>query len=94
MRATVSRTRVSAPPSAEGPRARRWTREEYHRAADRGLFRPEERLELLDGEIIDKMTRNSPHAAAVARIARLLSQVFGGDHHAGSRSPIILKRDQ
>ena len=31
---------------------RRWTRQEYERMAELGLFRPEERVQLLDGEIV------------------------------------------
>jgi Uma2 family endonuclease len=74
----------------EGPRSRRWTREEYHRAAELGLFRPEERLELLDGEILDKMTQKELHAAAAAQAARLLAEAFGSGHHTRGHSPIIL----
>jgi Uma2 family endonuclease len=81
--------RLPAPPD-RGIGPRRWTREEYHRAADAGLFRPEERLELLDGEIIARMTQNEPHASVAARAARLLAAVFGPDHHTRTHSPIIL----
>jgi Uma2 family endonuclease len=79
----------SAPPD-RGIGPRRWTREEYHRAADLGLFRPEERLELLDGEIIARMTQNEPHAAVAAHAARILAQLFGPDHHTRTHSPIVL----
>ena len=37
-----------------GARPRRWTRDEYHRAWEAGVFGPEERLELLDGEILQR----------------------------------------
>ena len=33
---------------------REWTREEYRRAAEAGLFRPDERLERLDGQIVKR----------------------------------------
>jgi hypothetical protein len=32
------------------PQVRLWRRDEYHRAAEMGLFGPEERLELLNGK--------------------------------------------
>jgi hypothetical protein len=35
-------------------RARRWTRVEYERMIDRGIFRDDERLELLDGVLVVK----------------------------------------
>jgi Uma2 family endonuclease len=90
MGAAASRTRVAPASTREGPRARCWTREEYHRASDLGLFRPDERLELLDGEIIEKMTQNSPHATSVAQAAGLLGAAFGVGFHTRSHSPIIL----
>lgn len=81
---------VSAPPD-KGIRPRRWTREEYYRAADLGLFRPEERLELLDGEIIEKMSpQKAPHAAVVSLVARIVGTAFGPGHTVRSQLPLIL----
>jgi Uma2 family endonuclease len=80
---------LPAPPDT-GIGPRRWTREEYYRAAELGLFRPEERLELLDGEIIRKMTQKPPHAVAVGQAADILAQAFGPDHHVRSQLPLIL----
>lgn len=68
---------VPAPPDT-GVRPRRWTRGEYYRAAEAGLFRPDERLELLDGEIVEKMTENAPHSSAVRRARRQLTRAFDG----------------
>jgi Uma2 family endonuclease len=80
----------TAPPD-KGIRPRRWTREEYYRAADLGLFRPEERLELLDGEIIAKVSpQKSPHATAVILAAQRLGDAFGPTHHARQQMPLIL----
>jgi Uma2 family endonuclease len=90
MSVTAARPALSPAPPDKGIGSRRWTREEYHRAADLGLFRPEERLELLDGEIIARMTQNEPHASVAARAARLLAGVFGPDHHTRTHSPIVL----
>jgi Uma2 family endonuclease len=69
---------------------RRWNREEYYRAAELGLFGPEERLELLDGEIFRKMTQRPPHSVAVGQTADLLAQAFGTAHHIRSQQPLIL----
>ena len=44
------------------PAVRRWTVAEYHRAAEMGIFGPEERLELINGEIIRMSPQNGPHA--------------------------------
>lgn len=52
---------------------RRWTRQEYERMAELGLFRPEERVQLLDGEIVITTPQNSPHAAAIGKTERVLA---------------------
>ncbi len=42
-----------------------WTRTEYEKAIDMGLFHPEARLELLDGEIIEMAAQDSLHSTGV-----------------------------
>jgi Uma2 family endonuclease len=90
MRVTASRTpsRTSSPKG--GGRLRLWTREEYRRAGKLGLFGPEERLELLDGEIIQKMPHGSLHAFVVKRADRLLADAFGSDCHTRPQLPLVL----
>jgi Uma2 family endonuclease len=91
MSVTAIQTRgLSAPPD-RGIRPRRWTRKEYYRAAELGLFGPEERLELLDGEIIQKMSpQKPPHAVAVDQAGDILSQAFGPGYHTRVEKPLIL----
>ena len=67
---------------------RRWTLEEYHRAADLGLFRPFERLELIRGEIIEKMPQKSPHATAIRLISKLLERLLGKSFEVRPHLPI------
>ena len=38
---------------------RHWTRDEYDRLVEAGFFQPGERLELVDGEIVQKIGRGS-----------------------------------
>jgi Uma2 family endonuclease len=80
---------LPAPPD-QGICPRRWTRDEYYRAAEQGLFPPEERLELLDGEIIRKMTQKPPHSVALGQAADVLALTFGPGHHVRSQLPLIL----
>jgi len=61
------------------PNRRGWTRAEFERMAELGLF-ADEKLELIEGEIIEKMTQNSPHAIAVYRGPRALERVFEEAH--------------
>jgi len=90
MSVTVAPTRRKPAPAMEGPRPRRWTREEYYHAAECGVFQPDERLELLDGEIIEKVTHNPPHATFVTRAARLIAAAFGPGFYACEEKPLVL----
>jgi Uma2 family endonuclease len=65
-------------PPETGVRPRRWTREEYYRAAEVGLFRPDERLELLNGEILEKVTENAPHVTGLDLTLAQLAAAFAG----------------
>jgi len=53
------------------------------------LFR-EERVELLDGEIVTLSPKNSPHAATVHRLWSALSRMLGDTAHVRAQDPIIL----
>src|SRR5438128_921066 len=78
----------------ETVRPRRWTRKEYHRAADLQVFRPEERLELLDGEILEHMSpQHPPHAYSVLSASEVLTAAFGAGHHVRPQLPIVVAYD-
>ena len=55
---------------------RRFTRDEFHRMAEAGVFGEEERLELVDGEIVPMSPKGPRHQSAVRRTARQLRRVF------------------
>jgi hypothetical protein len=46
-------------------RARRWTRLEYERLIDVGIFRPDERLELIAGRLTVREPQGGPHSMAM-----------------------------
>jgi Uma2 family endonuclease len=56
---------------------KRWTRRQYERAIECGIFREGERLELLDGVLVVKEPQDEPHAAAVDLVALALRRAFG-----------------
>ena len=56
---------------------RRFTRDEFHRMADAGVFGEEERLELVDGEIVPMSPQGPKHISATRRSARQMRRVFG-----------------
>jgi Uma2 family endonuclease len=57
--------------------AKRWTRVQYERAIDRGIFHEDERLELLDGVLVVKEPQGDRHAVAVDLVALALRRAFG-----------------
>jgi len=78
---------VIAPPTR--PPKRLFTREEYHRAAELGLFRPDERLELIEGEVMQKVSPQSrPHAMSIEAAAEALGKAFGAGYHVQQEKPI------
>src|SRR2546421_7034630 len=73
------------------PARRLWTREEFDRAEGSGVFGPEERLELIEGEIITKeLPLNPPHATAQSRTQRVLTSVFYEGYVVRGQSPLAL----
>jgi Uma2 family endonuclease len=60
----------------EYPNRRRWTREEYYRAGELGLFGPEERLELIRGDITVKERQSPAYATAAQLCTATLRRAF------------------
>src|SRR5437899_8436970 len=86
---------VIKPPSPKqhdtGVRRRPWTRKEYYRAAECGVFKPGERLELLDGEILQKMSpQRPPHATVLTMTAVALGKAFGSGYYVRQQLPLVL----
>jgi Uma2 family endonuclease len=52
-----------------------WTREEAARLSE--IF-PDQKYELIEGELIDKMGQNPPHAYIISVLTEMLSTVFPG----------------
>ncbi|HLK58164.1 MAG TPA: hypothetical protein VKU00_16475, partial [Chthonomonadaceae bacterium] len=74
----------------ELPPSRLWTREEYHRAAENDIFRADERLELLNGKVICKMSpQSNPHVVGVGLSAETLRAAFGVGFHVREEKPMV-----
>ena len=54
-------------------RPHRFTVDEYHKMGESGIFYEDDRVELIEGEIIDMAPIGSPHASTVARLVSLFS---------------------
>jgi len=60
------------------PARKRFTREEVEQLAGTAVFAGQ-RYELIDGDLIDKMGQNPPHAFAIQMLLRWLTDLFEGD---------------
>jgi Uma2 family endonuclease len=60
-----------------GVPTKRWTRVQYERAIECGVFRDDERLELLDGVLVVKEPQSDPHLVAIDLVADVLRRAFG-----------------
>ena len=55
-----------------------WTRNQCEQLEQAGLL-DQQRLELVDGELINKMGKNRPHVITLVWMMKWLNQVFGAD---------------
>jgi Uma2 family endonuclease len=70
---------------------RSWTVDEYYQMAKIGILHPDEKVELIAGQIIRNMTpQGSFHAAAITRTNRLLNQPVQPRFLVRSQLPIQL----
>ena len=54
---------------------RRFSVPEYHHLAQLGILTEDDNLELLEGYLVHKMTRNAPHDGTLHRLLRFLSRM-------------------
>lgn len=68
----------------------RFTVEEYHRMGETGLFSEDDRVELIDGEIVEMTPIGWRHANCVTSLNMLLAR-FAEDHYMVSvQNPLII----
>jgi hypothetical protein len=84
-------TPLPLPPKVEDPlfaRRHRITVEEYHRMADAGIFGPEPRFELIEGVIVEKMTKNPPHTLATQQLETILHRIVPAGWFVTAGNPV------
>ena len=71
---------------------RRFTVEEYQRMAEAGILGEDDRVELLDGRIVEMMPIGERHAACVRRLNNLLAERARGRAIVDVQDPVYLDR--
>lgn len=79
-------------PVPPAPQRHAYSVDDYYRMVDAGILRPESRVELIEGEIIDMVPIGSRHAAAVNRIAQALTLTLGKRVVVSIQAPVRLNR--
>ena len=69
---------------------KRFTVDEYHRMAEVGILSEDDRVELIDGEIVEMSPIGKHHAACVKRLNALLTEILGRHAIVGVQDPVQL----
>jgi Uma2 family endonuclease len=71
-------------------RRRRFNVADYHRMGEAGILSEDDRVELIDGEIIEMTPLGSPHSGRVKQLNYLLTRVVGEHAIVAAQDPVIL----
>lgn len=67
-----------------------FTVDSYHRLAELGVLDEDDRVELLDGQIVEMTPIGAAHAACVNRLNHLLARGLGSDVCVSAQNPLVL----
>jgi Uma2 family endonuclease len=81
---------LSVPPVLVHAKQRRLSVAEYHRMGELGLFKPDERLELIHGLLVEKPVVTPPHAFAVTKLLKVLEKVVSSRLVVRIQMPVTL----
>lgn len=71
----------------------RWSRDAYDRAVEAGVFGPDDRIELVEGQLLAMTPQGSRHAAIVDLAGELLREAFGDGYRIRVQSPLAVGDD-
>ena len=74
-------------------RTRRFSRAEYERLIDLGVFEPGEEIELIGGQLMVAEPQSAAHYTAIVKTARALEAAFGAGWYVRREGPIGLDDD-
>jgi Uma2 family endonuclease len=72
----------------------RWSVENYHRMAESGILDEDAPVELLEGMLVEKMTKKPPHTAATLLTQKLLGQILPPGWHLAIQEPMTLTESE
>jgi Uma2 family endonuclease len=69
---------------------KQWTVEDYHRMLGAGILSPEDRVELLEGQIVEMVPQNPPHASRIDDGGDYLKALFAQRAKVRVKLPVTL----
>ena len=72
----------------------RITVEDYHDLIDKGAFAQNERCELLEGVVVERITKNPPHVVANRRCEMLVTRRLPPGWHVRSQDPLTMANSE
>ncbi len=72
------------------PQLFRWSTTKYNQLVEAGILSPEDRVELLDGQIVFMSPSKSRHAGFIDRLNNFLSPLLGKDYIIRVQNPVWL----
>lgn len=72
---------------------RRWNVDEYHRIIAAGILAPNDRVELLEGRIIEMVPQETPHASTTSSFGNDFVLLFAGKAWVRQQLPITIAPD-
>ncbi len=79
---------VAVKPAEEARPKRRFTSAEYHRMIEAGVFADNDRVELIEGEVLQMAAKSLRHVAGVRRVNKVLSKLLGDAVFIFTQDPI------
>ncbi len=68
----------------------RWTLAEYEHMVRSGVFASGQHVELIEGEVIDMVPQNEPHAVTLSLVDSALRGIFSEGYVIRQQSPLLL----
>ncbi len=87
-------TTVARPPGRIANWLRQFSVTEYHQMIEAGILGPDDRVELLEGWIVNKMSRNPPHQGSVDRVNDCLGGVLPTNWRRRCQGAITLSESE
>ena len=70
------------------PITKKWSREEFYKLAELGWFQ-DQRVELIEGEIVVVSPQSFPHARSLHTTFQILNETFGTEYWVRSQLPLV-----